>query len=83
MRQEPIVYVNGNPMCGRPPNKIGEYAELGAVTRESIKKDEEEFAKVVQNRVEADGGRLKYVEVNKAEKEVEVKEPVVSLHEVC
>ena len=33
MRQEPIVYVNGNPVCARPPNKIGEYAELGGVTR--------------------------------------------------
>merc|ERR1711962_112847 len=27
MRQEPIVYVNGSPVCARPPNKIGEYAE--------------------------------------------------------
>ena len=35
MRQEPIVYVNGNPVCARPPNKIGEYAELGGVTRKS------------------------------------------------
>ncbi len=33
MRQEPILYVNGDPICARPPNKIGEYAELGAVTR--------------------------------------------------
>jgi hypothetical protein len=32
MRQEPIIYLNGNPVCGRPPNKIGEYAELGDVT---------------------------------------------------
>jgi hypothetical protein len=47
MRQEPIVYVNGNPVCARPPNKIGEYAELGDVTRESVKKDEEEFLRKV------------------------------------
>lgn len=47
MRQEPIVYVNGNPVCARPPNKIGEYAELGDVTRESVKKDEEEFIRKV------------------------------------
>merc|ERR1712180_239923 len=40
MRQEPIVYVNGNPICARPPNKIGEYAELGNVTRDSVKKDD-------------------------------------------
>ena len=33
MRQEPVVYINGNPVCARPPNKIGEYAELGNVTR--------------------------------------------------
>jgi hypothetical protein len=33
MRQEPSIYVNGNPVCARPPNKIGEYAELGNVTR--------------------------------------------------
>ena len=36
MRQEAIVYVNGNPVCARPPNKIGEYAELGDVTRKSF-----------------------------------------------
>ena len=37
MRQEPIIYVNGNPVCARPPNKIGEYAELGSdVTRKSV-----------------------------------------------
>merc|ERR1712107_65179 len=42
MRQESIVYVNGNPICARPPNKIGEYAELGDVTRESVKKNENE-----------------------------------------
>ena len=32
VRQEPNVYVNGDPVCARPPNKIGEYAELGNVT---------------------------------------------------
>merc|ERR1712156_1090387 len=37
LRQEPDVYVNGQPICARPPNKIGEYAELGAVTRDLIK----------------------------------------------
>jgi hypothetical protein len=36
MRQEPVVYVNGNPVCARPPNKIGEYAELGNVTRKIV-----------------------------------------------
>ena len=30
----------------RPANKIGEYAELGDVTRDKVKEDELEFAKV-------------------------------------
>merc|ERR1712198_402586 len=74
MRQEPIVYVNGSPICARPPNKIGEYAELGNVTRDSVKKDEEEFMRVVEGRAKGNDGKLKYVDVNKAEHEVEVKE---------
>ena len=32
LRQEPTVYVNGNPVCARPPNKIGEYAEVSDIT---------------------------------------------------
>merc|ERR1712137_1308324 len=74
MRQEPIVYVNGNPICARPPNKIGEYAELGNVTRESVKKDEEEFLRVIEGKAKGNDGKLKYVDVNKAEHEVEIKE---------
>merc|ERR1712121_490913 len=50
MRQEPIVYVNDNPVCARPANKIGEYAELGDVTRASVKADEEEFLRVLESR---------------------------------
>merc|ERR1712168_532229 len=73
MRQEPIVYVNGNPVCARPPNKIGEYAELGNVTRASVKSDEEEFIKVIEGRVKADG-KLKVVDVSKKESDIEVKE---------
>merc|ERR1712050_736306 len=74
LRQEPDVYVNGQPICARPPNKIGEYAELGAVTRDLIKADEVEFFKVVEGRVKENGGKLKYVTITKEEKEVEVKE---------
>merc|ERR1712002_669836 len=74
LRQEPDVYVNGQPICARPPNKIGEYAELGAVTRDLIKADEAEFLKVVEGRVKENGGKLKYVTISKEEKEVEVKE---------
>ena len=43
MFQEPSLYLNGSPVCARPPNKIGEYAELGNVTAEQLEKDEEEF----------------------------------------
>merc|ERR1712033_73024 len=74
MRQEPIVYVNGNPICARPPNKIGEYAELGDVTRDSVKKDEEEFFRVVEGRAKGNDNKLKFVDVNKKESEIEVKE---------
>jgi len=81
MRQEPIVYVNGNPVCARPPNKIGEYAELGGVTRASCKADEVEFVKVLKARAEDNGGKIKVVDVSKKESEVEVKE-IVSLHDV-
>merc|ERR1712002_1438759 len=53
---------------------MGEYAELGAVTRESIKEDEEEFLRVIEGRVKNGDGKLKYLDVNKKEHEVEVKE---------
>merc|ERR1711936_1119221 len=81
LRQEPIVYVNGNPVCARPPNKIGEYAELGGVTRDSCKADELEFVKVLKARAEDNGGKIKVVDVSKKESEIEVKE-IVSLHDV-
>merc|ERR1712241_1177248 len=74
MRQEPIVYVNGNPVCARPPNKIGEYAELGDVTRDSVKKDEEEFIRVLEGRAKGAEGKIKVIDVNKKESEVEVKD---------
>jgi len=74
LRQEPSVYVNGEPICARPANKIGEYAELGNITRDQNKADEPEFMKVCENRANENGGKLKFVDINKAEKEVEVKE---------
>merc|ERR1719220_2929466 len=74
LRQEPNVYVNGDPICARPPNKIGEYAELGNVSRDSVKADELEFQKVVEGRAKENGGKLKYVTIAKEEKEVEVKD---------
>merc|ERR1712242_220359 len=79
MRQEPIVYINGTPVCARPPNKIGEYAELGNVTRDSVKNDELEFVKVVEGKV-ADG-KVKALDVFKKEQVLEVKE-IKSLHDV-
>merc|ERR1711931_452563 len=70
LKLEPDVYVNGQPICARPPNKIGEYAELGAVTRDIIKADEAEFFKVVEGRVKENGGKLKYVTISKEVKEL-------------
>merc|ERR1712123_211454 len=74
VRQEPSVNVNGEPLCARPPSKIGEYAELGAVTRDMVKTDEPEFLRVLEGRAKENGGKLKYVDISKAEKEVEVKD---------
>jgi len=74
LRQEPSIYVNGEPMCARPPNKIGEYAELGNVTRDMVKADEAEFFRCCENRAKENGDKLKYVTISKEEKEVEIKE---------
>jgi len=73
LRQEPDIYINGDPICARPPDKIGEYAELGNVTRDSTKKDEVEFLKVCKRRADDNGGKLKVVDINKKECEMEVK----------
>merc|ERR1712079_569913 len=62
------------PLCARPPNKIGEYAELGNVTRESVKEQEVNFLKTCKARAEENGGKLKYVDINKTAKEIEVKD---------
>merc|ERR1712112_269647 len=81
LRQEPDVYVNGAPVCARPPNKIGEYAELGNITRDIVKSGEEEFLESCKMRAEDNGGKLKAVDVSKKEVELEVKE-IKSLSEV-
>merc|ERR1712055_931790 len=71
MRQEPTVYINGEPVCARPPNKIGEYAELGNVTSKQLEEDEAEFARVCEGQMKAN---------DKQEKEVEVK-TIITLQE--
>merc|ERR1712080_616156 len=81
MRQEPSVYINGEPVCARPPNKIGEYAELGNVTAAAIEADEVEFVRVCEGQMKASDGKMKVVDVNKVEKVVEVK-TVATLQEV-
>merc|ERR1712025_488991 len=81
LRQEPSVYINDEPICARPPNKIGEYAELGPVSRESLKKDEVEFVRVAEGKMKETDGKLKVVDINKNEKEIEVK-TMVTLHDV-
>merc|ERR1712123_354225 len=74
LRQEPDVYVNGEPICARPANKIGEYAELGDITRDIAKANEVEFLAQCEMRKNENGGKLKYVDINKKALEVEVKE---------
>merc|ERR1711902_387195 len=74
MRQEPDVYVNGQPICARPPNKIGEYAELGAITRDIVKEQETKFLGECEGRKSVNGGKLKVVDINKKQSEIEVKE---------
>jgi len=74
MRQEPNLYINGEPVCARPPNKIGEYAELGDVKAVDLDKDEAEFLRVCESRVKDNGGKLKVVDVNKKESMLEVSE---------
>merc|ERR1712119_190358 len=74
MRQEPDVYVNGEPICARPPNKIGEYAELGNITRDITKANEVEFMKQCEMRKNENGGKLKAQDINKKPLEIEVKE---------
>merc|ERR1712032_1764482 len=64
LRQEPVVYVNGQPLCARPSNKIGEYAELGNVTRDKLKEDEAEFVRVCEGKMKDNADKLKYVDVN-------------------
>merc|ERR1712240_701958 len=73
LRQEPDVYVNGEPICARPPNKIGEYAELGDITRDITKANEVEFLRQVEMRKNDNGGKLKVVDINKKESEIQVK----------
>merc|ERR1712223_2244938 len=80
MRQEPAVYINGEPVCARPPNKIGEYAELGNVTSKQLEEDEAEFVRVCEGQMKANDNKVKVVDVNKQEKEVEVK-TIVTLQE--
>ena len=81
MRQEPDVYVNGEPFCARPPNKIGEYAELGNITRDAAKATEVKFLEVCEKRIAENGGKLKVVDINKTQTEKEVKE-ILSLSKV-
>merc|ERR1712184_165748 len=61
-------------VCARPPNKIGEYAELGAITRDIVKEQETKFIAECEGRKSINGGKLKVVDINKKESEIEVKE---------
>merc|ERR1712193_588312 len=54
--------------------KIGEYAELGAVTTAALNADEPEFMRVVEGRMKENADKLKYVDISKKEHEIEVKD---------
>merc|ERR1711942_559345 len=71
LRQEPDVYINGEPVCARPPNKIEEYAELGAITRDIAKANEVQFLDVSKKRAEDGSGKIEVVDINKNKKQVE------------
>jgi len=81
LRQEPTVYINGEPICARPPNKIGEYAELGNITREIAKANEDEFLQVCEKRAEENGGKIKAVDINKKDLDLNAKQ-IKSLSQV-
>jgi len=53
---------------------IGEYAELGAITRDIVKEQETKFIAECEGRKSINGGKLKVVDINKKESEIEVKE---------
>ena len=73
-RQEPCCYVNGEPVCARPPDQIGKYADFKNVTMASVTRDEKEFLRLCDNRAKENEGKLKYFDVNSEEREVELKE---------
>ena len=54
--------------------QIGEYAELGNVTREMVDTQEVEFANEIKSRAEANGGKLKYQTCTKAQEELGAEE---------
>jgi len=80
LRQEPNIYINGESICARPPSKVGEFAELGDITRTMVISQENQFKKVVELRAKEGDGKLKYFDIDKKEHEVAVKD-VKSLSE--
>ena len=62
-------------------SQIGEYAELGDVKGTDLDKDESEFLKVCESRIADNGGKLKVVDVNKKESEIQVTE-ITTLNKV-
>ena len=80
-RQEPTVYINGEPFCARPENKVGEFAELGAVSAKMITEGEAAFMKSCKEKIEEGKGKLTTLDIHKKVTEVEVKE-IKSLSEV-
>ena len=64
-RQEPTVYINGEPFCARPENKVGEFAELGAVSAKMITEGEAAFMKSCKEKIEEGKGKLTTLDIHK------------------
>ena len=73
-KHTPFVICNLSRCHHHAALQIGEYAELGNVTRELVENQEVEFTNEVKSRAEANGGKIKYVDCVKAEHEVEASE---------
>jgi len=73
-RQEPVCFVNGDPVCARPPDKIGKQADFKNVTENGVTRDEKDFVRLCENRANNNEGNLEFRNVFSVESEVELKE---------
>lgn len=63
LRQEPLVPME-HPLCARPSTKWG-VRRARQCHQDSVKEQEVDFLKTCKARAEENGGKLKYVDINK------------------